>query len=109
MTDIEYSPPIANSGVRTLFKGVGYENSGVITVTGDGTTTTFTVDIAHGLVSDKVACKITLDRDGSIDKVYLVDTDSDGFYETVRVEVTYASAPADGEEVPIYWSAEVVE
>jgi len=97
-----------NSIVR---HNLGYptENSGVATITGDGTTTTFTVDIPHGLAKDKVACKITLDRDGSIDKVYLVDTEPDGFYETIRVQVTYASAPASGEEVPIYWSAEVVE
>ena len=97
-----------NSIVR-YNRGYPTENSGVATITGDGTTTTFTVDIPHGLAKDKVACKITLDRDGSIDKVYLVDTEPDGFYETIRVQVTYASAPASGEEVPIYWSAEVVE
>ena len=100
------------SGAHTIYKhnlGHPTENSGVATISGDGTTTTFTVDIEHGLVTDRVACKITLDRDGSIDKVYLVDTNSDGFYETIRVQVTYASAPASGEEVPIYWSAEVVE
>lgn len=85
------------------------KNSGVATVTGDGVTTTFTVDIAHGLVSDKVSAKITLDRDGSVDKVYLVDADGDGFKETLRVQVTYATAPADGETVPIYWSAEAVQ
>lgn len=83
------------------------ENSGTATITGDGVTTTFTVDIAHGLVSDKAVGRITLDRDGTIDKVYLVDTDADGFKETLRVQVTFASAPASGESVPIYWSAEV--
>jgi|GEM_PF-3571698 len=103
---------VLDTGSRNRFKGnINYptENKGVATITGDGTTTTFTVDIAHGLAKDKVVCKITLDRDGTIDKVYLVDTEPDGFYETVRVQVTYASAPASGEEVPIYWSAEVVE
>jgi len=90
-------------------KGFTTENPGTAYVTGDGTTTTFTVDIAHGLVKDKVACKITLDRAGSVDKVYLVDTDGDGFKETVRVQVTFDTAPADGETVPIFWSAEVVE
>ena len=85
-----------------------YENSGTATITGDGTTTTFTVDITHGLVKDTVVAKITLDRDGSVDKVYLVDTNSDGFKETLRVQVTFASAPANGEEVPIYWEARVV-
>jgi len=104
-----------DDGLKTIvidFQGLymkGLKNSGTATVTGDGTTTTFTVDIPHGLISDKVACKITLDRDGTIDKVYLVDTEPDGFYETIRVQVTYATAPASGEEVPIYWSAEVVE
>ena len=85
------------------------KNKGVVTVTGDGTSTSFTVDIPHRLVSDKVVCKITLDREGSIDKIYLVDKDNDGFKETIRVQITFASAPASGEEVPIYWSAEVVE
>ncbi|MHC1623133.1 MAG: hypothetical protein ACXQTR_00910 [Candidatus Methanospirareceae archaeon] len=83
-------------------------NSGTATITGDGTTTTFTVDITHGLAKDMVVAKITLDRDGTVDKVYLVDTDADGFKETLRVQVTFASAPADGEEVPIYWEAQVV-
>ena len=108
--DIFYVPSgvmLQKNGV--IAKNLLTENSGTVTITGDGTTTTFTVDIEHGLVKDKVACKITLDRDGSIDKVYLVDTEPDGFYETIRVVVTYASAPASGEEVPIYWSAEVVE
>jgi len=101
---------VLNNGERTkIISPYHFENSGTVTITGDGTTTTFTVDIPHGLAKDKVVCKITLDRDGPIDKVYLVDTEPDGFYETIRVQVTYASAPASGEEVPIYWSAEVVE
>ena len=89
-------------------QGYSTENSGTATITGDGTTTTFTVDIAHGLVKDTVIAKITLDRDGTVDKVYLVDTNADDFKETLRVQVTFASAPADGEEVPIYWEAQVV-
>lgn len=91
-------------------ENVGYttENRGVATVTGDGSTTSFTVDVEHGLVSDKIVARVTLDRDGTVDKVYLVDKDGDGFKETLRIVVTYATAPADGEEVPIYWEAEVV-
>ncbi len=106
---------IVNSGLRKISnaeikfnKGYATENSGTATVTGDGTTRTFTINIAHGLVKDSVAAHITLDRDGTVDKVYLVDTDADGFKETLRLQVTYATAPADGESVPIYWHAEVV-
>ena len=88
--------------------GYTTENTGTAKVTGNGTDTTFTVDITHGLIKDKAVAKITLDREGTIDKVYLVDKDGDGFKETLRVVVTYATAPADGEEVPIYWKAEVV-
>ena len=97
----------ANTVVR---RNLGYltENSGTAKVTGNGTDTTFTVDITHGLVKDKAVARITLDREGTVDKVYLVDKDGDGFKETLRVVVTYATAPADGEEVPIYWYAEVV-
>ena len=104
------APTIEGSDHLVWYRGrFEHENHGTATITGDGSTTTFTVDIEHGLASDKVACKVTLDRDGTIDKVYLVDTDSDGFYETIRVEVTYATAPASDETVPIYWSAQVVE
>ena len=85
------------------------KNSGVRYITGDGTKTTFTVDIVHELDDDRIACAITLDREGSIDKIYLRDADTDGFYERIVVQVTYATAPASGETVPIYWSAEVVK
>jgi len=102
---------IADVNIDKIYIGTDsklYKNSGTATITGDGTTTTFTVDITHGLVKDTVVAKITLDRDGSVDKIYLVDTNSDGFKETLRVQVTFASAPASGEEVPIYWEAEVI-
>ena len=39
---------------------------------------------------------------------YLVDTNNDGFYETVRIVVRFDTAPADGENVNVYWKAEVV-
>ena len=102
--------PIRAASSSVVRDNIGYptENSGTATFSGDGSTTTFTVDIDHGLVKDKVVAKITLDREGTVDKVYLVDKDGDGFKETLRVVVTYATAPADGEEVPIYWEAEVV-
>jgi len=124
--DIDYAKNvtinIANTvGVNTTNIGTNIEkltiiskgvyttrNSGTAKVTGNGTDTTFTVDISHGLVKDKAVARITLDREGTVDKVYLVDKDGDGFKETLRVVVTYATAPADGEEVPIYWEAEVV-
>ncbi|RLI82621.1 hypothetical protein DRP04_03570 [Archaeoglobales archaeon] len=111
--DVDTVPtPIAvyESTDYIIRRNVGYltENSGTATITGDGTATTFTKDIDHGLVKDKLVAKITLDREGTVDKVYLVDKDGDGFKEALRVVVTYATAPADGEEVPIYWEAEVV-
>jgi len=104
-TNIVTSDTINTKFVRC--RGYITENSGVVTVTGDGATTTFTVDIDHGLVSDKVAVKLACKKSATF-KWYLVDTDSDGFYETIRVEITFDSAPADGEEVEIYWEAEVV-
>ncbi len=88
---------------------IGYatENSGIETITGDGTTTTFTIDVTHGLVSDSVVVRVTLDRPGSW-RAWLVDTDADDFKETVRIEVTYDTAPASGESVPVYWEAVTV-
>ena len=99
-----------SAGTHKFIRCPGYttENSGTATITGDGTTVTFTVDVAHGLVKDSAVAKITLDRDGTVDKIYLVDADSDGFKETLRIQVTFASAPANGESVPIYWEAQVV-
>ena len=98
------------TGIKAIVKrNIGYptENEGIATIIGDGTTTTFTIDIQHGLVSDKIVVYIACKRSATY-KWYLVDTDSDGFYETVRVEITFDSAPADGEVVEIYWKAEVI-
>jgi parallel beta-helix repeat protein len=103
--------PLNLQGPNTIVKhNIGYvtENSGTATVTGDGVATTFTVDVAHGLVIDTAATKITLDRDGTVDKAYLVDTDADGFKETLRIQVTFATAPALDDSVPIYWEAQAV-
>ena len=103
---ISYPSGITDLIVENNF-GYPTKAKGTITITGDGTTTTFTVDVDHGLVSDHVAAKVALDRAGSY-KVYLVDKNSDGFKETLRIVVTYDTAPADGETCYIYWSAEVV-
>jgi len=113
LLDLLMDGAVVNNGTInqiTVKKNANYmlESSGTATFSGDGSTTTFTIDITHGLVKDKLVAKITLDREGTVDKVYLVDKDGDGFKETLRVVVTYATAPADGEEVPIYWKAEVV-
>jgi len=37
-----------------------------------------------------------------------VDTDADGVFETLRIVITFATAPASGETVDIYWEAQVV-
>jgi hypothetical protein len=103
--------PVVIDAINPIItRNIGYatENSGTATVTGDGVATTFTADVAHGLVKDTATAKITLDRDGTVDKAYLVDTDADGFKETLRIQVTYAAAPASGETVPIYWEAQAV-
>jgi len=95
-------------GTNIVFKrNVGYttENSGVVTITGDGTTTTFLLNITHGLVSDNLTATFMCKRPATF-KWWLVDTNSDDFYETIRVEVTFDTAPADGETVEIYWQAE---
>jgi len=104
------SGTIHKTGANTFVKhnrGYTTESSGTATITGDGVTTEFTVDVTHGLVSDKLACKIACKKDATY-KWYLVDTDADGTYETIRIVVTFATAPASGETVEIYWSAEVV-
>jgi len=92
-----------------IHPNVGYvtENSGTATITGDGVTTEFTVDVTHGLVSDKASVKVSCKKDHTY-KAYLVDTDADGTYETIRIVITFTTAPAGGETVEIYWSAEVV-
>ena len=86
-------------------RGYTTENSGVETITGDGTTTTFLLNITHGLVSDNLTATFMCKRPATF-KWWLVDDDNDGFYETIRVEVTFDTAPADEETVEIYWQAE---
>jgi len=88
-------------------RGYTTESSGTATITGDGTTSSFTVDVTHGLVSDKLSIKIACKKPATY-KWYLVDTDADGMYETLRIEITFDTAPASGETVEIYWEASVV-
>jgi len=61
----------------------------------------------HGLVSDELSVKVACKKDATY-RWYLVDTDADGTYETIRIVITFTTAPAVGETVEIYWSAEVV-
>jgi len=101
-------------GTYTISRNIGYptENSGVTSITGDGSTTEFTVDVAHGLVSDKVAAHVTTTKPTTATPsyiyAYLVDKDSDGFKETLRITVRFDTAPGSGEVVEIYWRAVVV-
>ena len=86
--------------------------SGWVTFTGNGSTKDFTADVEHGLESDKVVLSVSSTKPTSSNVsdmyAYLVDTDNDGFYETVRIVVRFDTAPADGENVNVYWKAEVV-
>jgi len=98
-------------GANTVVKhNIGYatENRGITSITGDGVTTTFTVDVSHGLVSDKIAARVACKKPASY-RWWLVDTDADGFFETLRIEITFDTAPASGEVVEIYWEAVVVD
>jgi len=91
---------------KLLVPKVGYDK-GIATITGDGVTTSFTVDVAHSLVKDNIAAKIACKKAATY-KWYLVDTDADNFFETLRIEITFDTAPANGETVEIYWYADVV-
>ena len=88
--------------------GLLTRDKGSTSITGDGTATSFTVDVVHNLVNDNIAVGVGCKKPATY-KYYLVDANADGFYETIRIEITFDTAPASGEEVPIYWSAEVVE
>jgi len=101
---------VSNFGTDTIIKqneGYPTEASNTTSITGDGVTTSFTVDVMHGLVSDKLSAKIACKKPATY-KWYLVDTDADGTYETLRIEITFDTAPASGETVEIYWEASVV-
>jgi len=87
--------------------------SGTATITGDGSTTEFQVEVQHNLPSDKIAVSVSTTRPTTATPSYIFayvdDKDNDGFRETIVITVRFDTAPADGEEIEIYWRAEVVE
>ena len=109
---------IVKSGSNTIVKNnVGYltENSGVATLSGDGSTTDFLIG-EHGLsptIDDpsKVVVKCT---PASADAIaasplvcYLSDENSDGNYESIRVK--FSSAPPSGtDNVKVAWEVEYI-
>ena len=92
---------------------IGKKASGVARVTGDGSTTEFQVEIQHNLPSDKIAASASTIRPTTATPSYIFpyvdDKDNDGFRETIVITVRFDTAPADGEEIEIYWRAEIVE
>jgi len=103
------TPFDAYSPIKIVRHNLRYvtENSGVTTITGDGITTSFTVDVSHELISDKASIKIGCKKPASY-KWYLVDMDGDNFFETLRIVITFDTAPALDEVVEIYWEANVI-
>lgn len=107
----------APNGIEGIFrvragnpKIFGVSNSGIATITGDGTTTSFTVDVQHELNVDdpsKIAVIITPSKNADVSYEF-VDTDTDGFAETLRITLNFTTAPASGTVVYISWSAHVV-
>jgi len=92
---------------------IGKRASGTATITGDGSTTEFQVEIQHDLPSDKIAVSVSTTRPTTATPSYIFayvdDKDNDGFRETIVITVRFDTAPADGEEIEIYWRAEIVE
>jgi len=86
---------------------------GTTTVTGDGSTTEFQVEVKHNLPSDKVAVMVSTTRPTTATPSYIFayvdDKDNDGFRETIVITVRFDTAPAQGEVVEIYYVAEAVE
>jgi len=92
---------------------IGKRASGTATITGDGSTTEFQVEVQHDLPSDKIAVSVSTTRPTTATPSYIFayvdDKDDDGFRETIVITVRFDTAPADGEEIEIYWRAEIVE
>jgi len=92
---------------------IGKRASGTTTITGDGSTTEFQVEVQHNLPSDKIAVSVSTTRPTTATPSYIFayvdDKDNDGFRETIVITVRFDTAPADGEEIEIYWRAEIVE
>ena len=100
---------------RLKFYGIGFENSGIAVLSGDGTTTNFLIG-EHGLspsIDDpsKVIVKVTPASPDAINASpcvgYLSDEDNDGIYESIRVK--FASAPPSGtDNVKVVWEVEYI-
>jgi len=92
---------------------IGKRASGTATITGDGSTTEFQVEVQHNLPSDKIAVSVSTTRPTTATPSYIFayvdDKDNDGFRETIVITVRFDTAPANGEEIEIYWRAEIVE
>jgi len=97
-TPIDFTK-VVNNGVDVIFRGAGFENSGVATFSGDGTTTQFS--IAHGLVSTPTKIQVTpMTADAASD--FYVTADDTNIY------INYKSAPPSGtDNLKFSWYAEV--
>jgi len=109
---------LSKTGANTIVRrNIGYvtENSGVATLSGDGSTTDFLIG-SHGLspsIDDpsKVVVKCTPASPDAIAAspltCYLSDEEPDGVYESIRVK--FSSAPASGtDNVKVVWEVEYI-
>lgn len=102
------------TGSAYVYKNRGWltENSGIVTITGDGSTREFNVTTPHNLVSDKASVSVSTTKPTTATPsyifAYLDDYNNDDFRETIVIDVQFDSAPADGEVIELYWKAEVV-
>ena len=85
-----------------------FRQVGKITITGDGSTTRFEVDVPNNLDTDELACYISSTESLSAVPSYayarLVDKDNDGFHETIRLAIRFDNAPANGEQVKVFYT-----
>ena len=102
---------IQNSGnIYTFGDCIGINNEGILTIKGDGTTTTFTVSTQHNLITDdpsKILVTATPSKSCQVE-YNLVDNDGDGFKETLQFTLTFTTAPASGEIIYLSWNANVI-
>jgi len=108
------SPIVVETGATDVVieHNFGYvtENSGKFTITGDGASTTFTVNVTHGLATDDVVAYATVAHVNVTDvDTYLNDTDGDGIRETLVIVVEFSYPPANGETIEGYWKAEAIK
>lgn len=103
--------PINNVKVIT---GVGFQNHGVATITGDGTATDFllgTHDLQPSITDpSQVAVMCTPANTEAINNspiiCYLSDEDADGIYESIRVK--FNTAPALNAQAKIVWEVRYI-